>query len=196
LDTTALVILVGGAVIIAAVSIALFEAIGRLVATPALRAGAGHHTVHRVRSTMRVMGILVAAWGVLAYTGLLSQLTVLTVSGIAGLIVSLALQSTLSNMISGFFLLGDHIVSPGDWITVGGVKGKVIRVALRNTWIETISGDVAVMSNTVLANGPLINHSLANRDLVGGPAAAVAKTSEGAAPPVAGVEGQPAQPRA
>lgn len=116
---------------------------------------------------MRILGILVAVWGVLAYTGLLSGLTILTISGVVGLVVSLALQSTLSNMLSGFFLLGDHAVAPGDMITIGAVHGKVVRMALRNTWVETSQGDVAIVSNSVLAAGPLTNHSFKSRELRG-----------------------------
>jgi len=86
-------------------------------------------------------------------------LTTLTISGIGTLAVSLALQTTLSNIISGILRLNDGVVHLNDTVEYGGVKGKVVRLALRNTWIKMDSGMIAVVCNSMLSSGPLINHT-------------------------------------
>ncbi|MDA4112859.1 MAG: mechanosensitive ion channel family protein [Thaumarchaeota archaeon] len=77
--------------------------------------------------------------------------------------LSLALQTTLANIISGILKLSDGAIHAGDVIEYGGAKGRVVRIALRNTWIKTESGSIAVVSNTSLSNGSLINHSAVRR---------------------------------
>jgi len=151
--------LVIGSVIIAAVTILFFEGVGRLIRGIALRAGARKSTGRTILEVARVLGICFAAFGIVAYTGLASVLAVLTISGIIGLVVSLSLQATFSNVVAGILLLRDRAISHGDIITYGSVKGRVIRVAMRNTWVLTESGDVAVIGNSALNSGPLINHS-------------------------------------
>ena len=51
----------------------------------------------------------------------------------------------------------------GDVVEYSGVKGTVVRIALRNTWIKADDGSIAVVSNTSLSNGPLVNRSGVDR---------------------------------
>lgn len=126
-------------------------------------AGARPATLSRVRETIRAAWIILAGFGVASAAELTSVLTVLTVSGILGLVVSLSLQTTLSNMVSGVLLLQDRTLRVGDEIEYSGVRGRVVRVALRNTWVETKAGDLAVIGNSSLHGGPLINYTARQR---------------------------------
>ena len=121
------------------------------------RAGVRPSTVRVIRETSRAIWILGAAFGVLSVAQLTSALTVLTVSGILGLVVSLALQTTLSNIISGVMLLRNEVLRLGDEIVCGSVQGRVVRIALVNTWIRTDDGNLAFVGNTSLLGGPFIN---------------------------------------
>lgn len=159
MDDVQIAELVIGSVAIAVVVFLFFEVGGRLIAGAARRAGSRKSTERTIREVARVLGVCFAAFGVVAYTGLASVLAVLTISGIIGLVVSLSLQATFSNVVAGILLLRDGAISHGDVITYGSVRGTVIRVALRNTWVLTDSGDVAVIGNSSLNNGPLINHT-------------------------------------
>lgn len=159
MDTEAWLALIIGCVVIAAIILVFFELVGRAIGRIARRAGARKPTVRSILETARILGIVLAALSVVTYAGLASVLAVLTVSGIAALAISLALQSTLSNMVAGVLLLRDRSIRYGDVITYSGIKGRVIRVALRNTWIVTDAGVVAIISNGNLNNGPLINHT-------------------------------------
>ncbi len=123
-------------------------------------AGVRASTQRTIRDTITILWLLLLAFGLLSIWNLTSEFGFLTLSGIVGLAVSLALQTTLTNMISGIFLLRDQLVRIGDEITYSGsTHGRIIRVTLRNTWVLTDKGDVAVIGNSNLAAGPLVNHS-------------------------------------
>jgi len=139
--------------------VVVLESISIIVRRAARAAGAGSVVVRDLGAFARIVEVGLVAFTIARFTGLSSDLTTLTVSGIGALALSLALQATLSNIISGIFLLSDGIVHLGDVVEYSGVKGKVVRIALRNTWIETEKGTIAVVSNSSLSNGPLINHS-------------------------------------
>jgi small conductance mechanosensitive channel len=155
--------LISGSISIIATTFAIEEAINFVIRRAAKAAGVRNAFVRDASVGLRVVAVLVAVSAVLGFTKLSSEFTSLTVSGIAALAVSLALQSTLSNMIAGLLLLYDRTIRIGDIIEYSGVKGRVARIALRNTWIEMDSGKIAMVSNSNLSSGPLINHSAADR---------------------------------
>ena len=112
---------------------------------------------------LRIIAVVAIISSILGLTGLSAEFTSLTISGIAALVVSLALQSSLSNIIAGVFLVNDGIVRIDDVIEYNGMKGKVVRIALRNTWIKSDGGSIAVVSNSALSSGPLINYTAEER---------------------------------
>ncbi|MCI4360090.1 MAG: mechanosensitive ion channel family protein [Thermoplasmata archaeon] len=155
-----------------AVSGLLLEALSRLLQAILRRGGARTTTIRATRDALRVLWLVLVAGGIIWIWGFAPEINVLTISGIAGLAVTLALQSVLSNMIAGFLLLRDGALRIGDRIEYGGSKGVVIRIGLRNTWIRTVEGSVAIVGNSALAGGPLTNHTAAIRmaDELGAPA--------------------------
>jgi small-conductance mechanosensitive channel len=155
--------LVVGVAVTAAGTLLIEEAISFLIRRAAKAAGAGPAVIRDVGVALRVIAGLVILSGILRLTGLTSDFTTLTISGIGALAVSLALQTTLSNIISGILLLNDGVVRLHDTVEYGSVKGKIVRLALRNTWIMMDSGTIAVVSNSQLSNGPLINHTATAR---------------------------------
>jgi small-conductance mechanosensitive channel len=159
---TLLEILVASVAIVVGCAI-VGEGVSRLIRTVLKRAGATPVTLRGVRDALRIFWIVLAVSGVVWATGLASLLTVLTISGIAGLVVSLSLQTMFSNIISGILLVQDGAIRIGDDIAFSGVRGKVIRIGLRNTWVLTDAGDVAIMGNTALTGGPLVNYTAARR---------------------------------
>jgi small conductance mechanosensitive channel len=138
----------------------------RLVSTISVKAGASKAVANSVRQWLGVLMILGAVAGVAYLTGLASDITTLTLSGIAGLAISLALQNTLSNVIAGVLLLNDGIIRLGDDIQYGGpggVRGEIVKLSLRTTWIRTPSGVIAVIGNSNLSAGPILNYSASAR---------------------------------
>lgn len=150
--------------VVSVAAIILVEESLRTVTTRTLkRAGAGRTVVGDIGGAFRAMALITIGFVVLGITGLASEFTALTFSGIAALAASLALQSALSNIIAGILLFHDGAIHLNDEVEYGGVKGKVARVALRNTWIKTDAGTIVIVSNSSLSSGPLTNHSATER---------------------------------
>jgi len=138
----------------------------RFVRGIARRAGVSKQVVSSITEIMGVLMLLAGVGVISTVSGLSSYFTALTISGIAGLAISLALQTTLSNVISGVLMLHDGVIHVGDEVQYGGpggLRGSVIRISLRSTWLKTKDGVIAVIGNTSLAAGPLINHSATQR---------------------------------
>lgn len=133
-----------------------------LVRTISLKAGASKAVASSLRQLIWVLMLVGVIVGVAYVSGVSSYSTTLTISGIGGLAVSLALQTTLSNVIAGVFLLNDGIIRLGDDIqygSPGGVRGVVVRLSLRTTWIQTADGVIAVIGNSNLSAGPILNYT-------------------------------------
>ncbi|MDE1858531.1 MAG: mechanosensitive ion channel [Thaumarchaeota archaeon] len=134
----------------------------RLMVSLATRAGASKAVVNSIRQWLGVLVVVGVVAGVAYLTGLSSDITTLTISGIAGLAVSLALQTTLSNVIAGVLLFNDGIIRLGDDIQYGGpggVRGQVVKLSLRTTWVKTPEGVMTVIGNSTLSAGPILNYS-------------------------------------
>ena len=148
-------IIVGSAIL----TEALIRGLSRLVR----RAGAHAGLARSIREGFTLVWITLAGVAILSIIGIASEFSFLTISGIVGLAVSLALQNTLSNIISGVLLLSDGVLRLDDSVEYSGVKGVVVKIGLRATWVKTDKGDIAVISNNYLVNGPLVNHTATQR---------------------------------
>lgn len=138
---------------------ALIRALSRLVR----RAGAHAGLARSIREVFTLIWITLAGIIILSITGIASEFSFLTISGIGGLTASLALQNTLSNIISGVLLLSDGVLRLNDSVEYSGVKGVVVKIGLRATWVKTDHGDIAIISNNFLVNGPLVNRTATQR---------------------------------
>jgi small-conductance mechanosensitive channel len=154
--------IIGAALII--VFFALFgEGASRLIRRLGKLAGLRETALGVIRDSVRAIWIVLAVVGVAYYIHVASELTVVAFSTVGGLIVSLALQATLSNVIAGLFLLGDGTLRLDDDITYSGVTGRVVRITLRTTWVMTNQGEIAAIANSQLMNGPLVNRTASTR---------------------------------
>lgn len=150
-------------VIVVAATFAVVQGIGFIIRNVAKRAGAKPPLLRTIRDVITLIWLLLALGGILSATGLASEFTTLTFSGIIGVGVSLALQSTLSNVIAGILLFHDKAIRLGDEIMFGGVKGRIVQIGLRATWMRTQEGNIVVIGNSNLSSGPLVNFTAAER---------------------------------
>jgi len=86
-------------------------------------------------------------------------LSLLTALGVGSLAVGLAAKETLSNMISGFMLIIDRNLRPGDRVSLSGWTGDVEQIGLRSTRIRTGDGNTLVVPNFDLVNTKFVNYS-------------------------------------
>jgi small-conductance mechanosensitive channel len=90
-------------------------------------------------------------------------MSLLTALGVGSLAVGLAAKETLSNMISGFTLIIDRNLRPGDRINLAGAVGDVEEIGLRSTRLKTGDGSVLIVPNSELVNTKILNLSLPAR---------------------------------
>ena len=86
--------------------------------------------------------------------------SLLTALGVGSLAIGLAAKDTLSHMISGFVLIIDRNLHPGDRISFAGATGTVEVIGLRSTRMTTPDGSTWVVPNSELVNTKILNFSL------------------------------------
>jgi small-conductance mechanosensitive channel len=91
----------------------------------------------------------------------LSSLTVF--GGALGVGIGFGLQKIVSNFISGFILLGDRSIRPGDVITVGGTYGWVKQLRARYIVVRNRDGVETLIPNENLVTSEVINWSYSDR---------------------------------
>jgi MscS family membrane protein len=92
-------------------------------------------------------------------------LSLLTALGVGSLAVGLAAKDTLSNMISGFTVIIDRNLRPGDRVNLGGSVGDVEEIGLRSTRIRVGDGNTLIVPNSELVNTKILNLSLGSREV-------------------------------
>ena len=70
--------------------------------------------------------------------------------GIVGLIVGLAAQPLLTDIIAGLFIVFEHVFEVGDIVVVSGFRGTVKEIGIRTTRIEDAGGNVKIINNSDL----------------------------------------------
>ena len=83
----------------------------------------------------------------------------LTAFGVGSIVIGLALQEPLGNLVSGLMLLMERPLSIGDWVTVEGMTGQVIDINWRSVHIQTTTRELRIVPNSVLHKGSFSNHS-------------------------------------
>ncbi len=107
----------------------------------------------------RIVVMLILAWLLLSVVWDVDLSRALAALGVTSLVVSFALQDTLSGLASGFLLLSDQPFEPGDWISTGDIEGLVIDLNWRTTRIRTRNGDMVVVPNSQLAKANIVNYT-------------------------------------
>lgn len=87
-----------------------------------------------------------------------SNLSSLALSAGAGSIaIAFALQSTLSDFFSAFYIYFDRPFEIGDFITVSNYSGTVTNIGIRSTRLKLLSGQELVLSNKELNTASVQN---------------------------------------
>lgn len=112
------------------------------------------------RAVLVVLGILVA----LPLAGI--DITVLSVFGGAlGVGIGFGLQKIASNYVSGFIILIDRSIHPGDALTIDNRFGIVSQLTARYMVLKSLDGTEAIIPNETLISSTVINHSYTNRQI-------------------------------
>ncbi len=94
---------------------------------------------------LAVSGVNIAPW--------------LATLGIAGLAVSLALQATLTDLVSGMLLLASRQLTIGEYVKLStGEEGYISDITWRTTTIRQISNNVVIVPNSKMTSLPVTNY--------------------------------------
>lgn len=104
--------------------------------------------VFYVLIVMYIMGLLgidlAAIWGAM---------------GIAGVAIGFAAQTTVSNLISGIFIVTEKAIKFGDFIELDGVSGTVERIGLLSIRVKTLDNQLIRIPSSSVINAKLKNFS-------------------------------------
>ena len=163
-DDNVFIQLLGSAVVLAAAvaGLAAFRVVATKLADRPRRTG--RRPIPRLLLTLpRLLLIMTTLWLLIAGVWGVDLSGLLTALGVTSLVVSLALQDTLSGIASGFTLLADQPFSTGDWIESDDIEGRVIDVNWRATRVQDRNGDLVVIPNGQLANATITNFDQPSR---------------------------------
>lgn len=90
--------------------------------------------------------------------------SILASIGVAGVIIGLAFQDTIKNLLSGISIIFDNHYMQGDYVTINGFEGEVIQLGLQATKIKSYSGEVLIIDNSRITQ--VINHSMFDSRLI------------------------------
>jgi len=108
---------------------------------------------------VRPVATLVGLFAGLSVIGM-ETTTLLAGLGIAGLVVGLALQDSLSNLFAGLAILASHAFDVDDVVEVAGVVGKIRALGLWNTTIVTFDGRRLLIPNRKIWGSNVENRSV------------------------------------
>lgn len=112
---------------------------------------------------LRLMLVLVGACFVISGVWNKDLGGLLTAVGISSIVLGLALQNTLDNVMAGIAVLFEQPFQVGDWVTVGATTGEVLEMNWRSVRVRTRSRDLVVVPNSVIGKETLVNLSRPTR---------------------------------
>jgi len=111
--------------------------------------------------TKNITFYVLAAATLFAFLGVFNiNLTgVLAAAGILGIAIGFAAQTSVGNMISGFFVIADKPFEIGDAIELEGQSGYVLDITLLSTRIRTFDNRYLRIPNSAVMNAKIVNLS-------------------------------------
>jgi len=104
--------------------------------------------------TIIIIGFIIA----IPYIGF-SLSGLLVAGGIAGIVLGLATQTVVSNLISGLFLMAEKPIQIGDGVSIGDVGGVVKDIRVLSTTIRTWDGIYVRLPNEKVFTSNIYNYN-------------------------------------
>ena len=93
----------------------------------------------------------------------INTMSILASLGVAGVIIGLAFQDTMKNMLAGIFIILDSRYNVDDFIEINGFKGTVQYLGLQTTKLKSFAGEIFTIANSAITS--VINYSECNSTL-------------------------------
>jgi small-conductance mechanosensitive channel/CRP-like cAMP-binding protein len=103
---------------------------------------------------------IAAAFSVAKFVFAFPLSTLFATSSVLAVVLGLAFQSTLGDLLSGFSVIIEAPFHVGDWIAIDEHRaGRVIEMTWRATHIVRKTGDVVIIPNSTLNRNKIVNYS-------------------------------------
>lgn len=153
--------------IIIVVSFFIYRVISRFIVKSEKRAIDNNKLNKKSKTYFRLLNSILKYIFIIIALLLLLQINGVNVSsmlagvGIVSVIVGLAVQDALKDIIRGFSILSDDYFSVGDIVTYNDITGKVLVLGLKTTKIEDIStDDIISIANRNIEQIQIVSKSL------------------------------------
>ena len=111
-----------------------------------------------IRTMVRLVLVFIAIMLIAGTLGIDTS-SLLAIFSIAGLAVSLSVQSALTNMTSAVMLLTSKPYQVGDFVEISGMQGTVREIGILSTKLVTIDGRLISIPNSQAVSGSITNFS-------------------------------------
>lgn len=148
-------------IIISIISIIIFYFVYRLIkrlVSKTANAKLGKHSSLILTKTVSYVFYVLICMYVLSLFGV-NLKAIWGAAGVAGLAIGFAAQTSVSNLISGLFVLGERTMKIGDFIQVGDVSGTIDTIGLLSVKIHTLDNQLIRIPNSSIISSNLINFS-------------------------------------
>ena len=88
--------------------------------------------------------------------------SIVTVLGISGGAIALALKDSLSNIAGGIIILFTKPFQAGDFVDIGGTTGRIKQIDMFITILITTDNKITTIPNGVVSNSVITNYSRAD----------------------------------
>ena len=119
--------------------------------------------VSLIKNIVKYVIIIVVILLILSTYGV-NTTSILASLGAVSLIIGLAFQDIIKDLLAGIFIILDNAYAVGDWIEINGFKGEVIALGLKTTKIKAYGGEVKSIANSSFTE--VTNFNLNNSKIV------------------------------
>lgn len=110
-----------------------------------------------ITNIFKYLMILICGLMILGEFGVNTK-TVIASLGAIGVVIGLALQDLLKDLIAGVTIVCEDQYRVGDTVTIDEFKGEVIYLGMKTTKVKAYTGEIKMISNRLITT--VINHSL------------------------------------
>ncbi len=115
--------------------------------------------INLIKNVIKYLIIIIVILMILEVYGV-NTTSILASLGIVGVVVGLAFQDTMKNMLAGIFIIFDNRYNVGDFVKINDFSGTVVNLGLQTTKIQAYTGEIFTISNSSIST--VINYSEAN----------------------------------
>ncbi len=103
--------------------------------------------INLLKSVIRYLIIIIVILLILEVYGVDTSKIIASL-GIAGVVLGLALQDTIRNMLSGMFIIFDNRYNIGDIVKINDFTGEVISLGFQTTKLKAYTGEIFTIANS------------------------------------------------